>query len=98
MPAAASRALNSAAASLRMGARIPPRAKSEVSSPGRLPPDACSPEGDSVPKSETCMTERAAAGAAAGGQPGEDRGPNPEPVKARMLARARQDLAALRPE
>ena len=44
------------------------------------------------------MTEHAAAGAAVDRDPGEDRGPNPELVKARLLARARQNLAALRPE
>jgi len=48
MPAAANRALNSAAASLRMGERIPPRAKYAYHrglTVGRLPPDASQPRG-----------------------------------------------------
>jgi GT2 family glycosyltransferase len=49
-----------------------------------------------VPRPEMRMTEGAAAGAAADRHPGEDHGP--EMVKARLLARARQDLDLLRPE
>ena len=49
-----------------------------------------------MPRPEMRMTEGAAAGAAADRHPGVDRGL--ELVKARLLARARQDLDLLRPE